>query len=290
MDFVTQTVVIGLTEHAPLVLAAIGFALLYRLTGLINVAYSETITLGAYFGMWANTTFGLDFYAVLLPAGLMAGVVSVVTYLAIFRPAKRRNVGVLEMIIISFGLSIFLRHGLQFVFGYPVRFFDVPPPDTIMVLGVGVASFRLLALGSVAVLALLLYWFIQRSRYGLQIRALASDDDLAQVSGIRPLTVTVLIWFIAGFAGGLAGAFYGVASSVAPLLGWRQFLFVLLVVLVGGTWGLRGVIAVGVATGVALAAMSLQFGQVLYAQLALIVAFLVILKWRGRRLTETAKV
>jgi branched-subunit amino acid ABC-type transport system permease component len=110
------------------------------------------------------------------------------------------------------------------------------------------------------------------------------------VSGIRPLGVTVLIWFIAGVAGGLAGAFYGVGSSVAPLLGWRQFLFVLLVVLVGGTWGLRGVIAVGVATGVALSAMSLQFGQVLYAQLVLIVAFLAILKLRGRRLTEAAKV
>jgi branched-subunit amino acid ABC-type transport system permease component len=176
------------------------------------------------------------------------------------------------------------------VFGYPVRFFDVPPPETIVILGVGVASFRLVAVGSVAVLALLIYWFIQRSRYGLQIRALASDEDLAQVSGIRPLAVTVLIWFIAGIAGGLAGAFYGVGSSVAPLLGWRQFLFVLLVVLVGGTWGLRGVIAVGVATGVALSAMSLQFGQVLYAQLLLIVAFLVILKLRGRRLTEAAKV
>jgi branched-subunit amino acid ABC-type transport system permease component len=290
MDFVIQALIIGVTEHAPLVLAAIGFALLYRLTGLINVAYSETITLGAYFGMWANTTFGLDFFAVLLPAGVMAGLVSVATYLLIFRVAKQRNVGVLEMIIISFGLSIFLRHGLQFVFGYPVRFFDVPPPETIRILGVGVSSFRLLAFASLVVLALAIYWFIQRSRYGLQIRALASDEELAQVSGIRPLAVTTLIWFIAGFAGGLAGAFYGVASSVAPLLGWRQFLFVLLVVLVGGTWGLRGVIAVGVATGVALAAMSLQFGQVLYAHLALIVAFLVILKWRGRRLTETAKV
>jgi branched-subunit amino acid ABC-type transport system permease component len=290
MDFVMQAVVIGLTEHAPLVLAAIGFALLYRLTGLLNVAYSETITLGAYFGVWTNTTFGLDFYTVLLPAGLMAGLVSVATYLAIFRPAKQRNVGALEMIIISFGLSILLRHGLQFVFGYPVRFFDVPPPDTVMVLGVGVTSFRLLALGSVALLALLLYWFIQRSRYGLQIRALASDEALAQASGIRPLAVTVLIWFIAGVAGGLAGAFYGVGSSVAPLLGWRQFLFILLVVLVGGFWGLRGVIAVGVGTGVALAAMSLQFGQVLYAQLVLIVAFLVILKLRGGRLLETAKV
>ncbi len=290
MDFVTQALVIGLTEHAPLVLAAIGFALLYRLTGLINVAYSETITLGAYFGMWASTTFGLGFYAVLIPAGLGAGLLSVATYFGIFRPAKQRNVGALEMIIISFGLSILLRHGLQFVFGYPVRFYDVPPPDTVMVLGVGVASFRLLALGSVAALALGLYWFIQRSSFGLQIRALASDEKLAQVSGIRPLVVTVLIWFIAGVAGGLAGAFYGVGSSVAPLLGWRQFLFILLVVLVGGSWGLGGVIVVGVGTGVALAAMALQFGQVLYAQLALIVFFVLILKVRGRRLTETAKV
>jgi branched-subunit amino acid ABC-type transport system permease component len=290
MEFVTQALVIGITEYAPLVLAAIGFALLYRLTGLINVAYSETITLGAYFGVWLSSTFDLDFYAVLLPAGLLAGLLSVATFLAIFRPAKRRNVGTLEMIIISFGLSIFLRHGLQFVFGYPVRFYDVPPPDTIMVLGVGVTSFRLLALASVAVLSLLLYLFIQRSRSGLQIRALASDERLAQVSGIRPLVVTVLIWFIAGVAGGLAGAFFGVGSSVAPLLGWRQFLFILLVVLVGGSWGLGGVIAVGVATGVALAAMALLFGQALYAQLALIVIFVVILKWRGMRLTEAAKV
>lgn len=283
MDLVARAVVIGLTENAPLVLAAIGFFLLYRLTGLINVAYAETITLGAYFGMWANTTFGLDFYAVVLPAGLMAAVVSVVTYLAVFRPAKQRNVGMLEMIIISFGLSIFLRHALQFVFGYPVRFYDVPPPDTIDVLGVGVASFRLLALASVAVLAVLLYLFIQRSRLGLQIRALASDEKLAQSSGIRPLAVTVLIWFIAGLAAGLAGAFYGVGSSVAPLLGWRQFLPVLLVVLAGGAWGLSGVIVVGVATGVALTAATLQFGQVLYADLLLLIIFLAIIKLRARR-------
>lgn len=290
MDFITQSLVIGITENAPLVLAAIGFALLYRLTGLINVAYSETITLGAYFGMWLNTTYGLDFYAVLIPTGLLSGVLSVATYLVLFRPAKQRNVGVLEMIILSFGLSIFLRHGLQFVFGYPQRFYDVPPPDTIMVLGVGITSFRLVALVSVAALSLLLYLFIQRSSYGLKIRALASDESLAQVSGIRPLAVTVVIWFIAGVAGGLAGAFFGVGSAVSPLLGWRQFLLILMVVLVGGTWGLRGVIVVGVGTGVALTAMALQFDQVLYAQLLLIVAFVAVLKIRGTRLTENAKV
>jgi branched-subunit amino acid ABC-type transport system permease component len=290
MDFFTQSIVIGLTENAPLVLAAIGFALLYKLTGLINVAYSETITLGAYFGMWLNTTYGLDFYTVLIPAGLMAGVVSLVTYLALFRPAKRRHVGGLEMIIISFGLSIFLRHALQFVFGYPERFYDVPPPDTIMVLGVGVTSFRLLALASVAVLSVLLWLFIQRTSYGLKMRALASDEGLAKVSGIRPLAVTMLVWFIAGVAGGLAGAFYGVGSSVSPLLGWRQFLLILMVALVGRSWGLGGVILVGVGTSVALVAMALQFDQALYAQLVLIVTFVVILKVRGSRITQTAKV
>ncbi|MEI7742833.1 MAG: branched-chain amino acid ABC transporter permease [Chloroflexota bacterium] len=290
MDFIVQSIVIGLTENAPLVLAAIGFALLYKLTGLINVAYSETITLGAYFGMWLNTTYGLDFYTVLIPAGLLAGVVSLVTYLVLFRPAKRRNVGGLEMIIISFGLSIFLRHALQFVFGYPERFYEVPPPDTIMVLGVGVTSFRLLAFASVAVLSVVLWLFIQRTSYGLQMRALASDESLAKVSGIRPLAVTMLVWAIAGVAGGMAGAFYGVGASVSPLLGWRQFLLILMVALVGRNWGLGGVILVGVGTSIALVAMALRFDQVLYAQLVLIVIFVVILKLRGSRLTETAKV
>ena len=99
-----------------------------------------------------------------------------------------------------------------------------------------------------------------------------------------------MIWFVAGIAGGLAGAFYGVGSAVAPLLGWRQFLFILLVVLVGGTWGLGGVIAVGIVAGIALTAMALTFGQVLYAQAALIIAFMILLKWRGKRLLEGAKV
>jgi branched-chain amino acid transport system permease protein len=110
------------------------------------------------------------------------------------------------------------------------------------------------------------------------------------VSGIRPLVVTVMIWFIAGVAGGLAGAFLGVGSSVGPLLGWREFLFIMLVVLVGMRWGIAGVILVGTSAGIALTAMALTFDQVLYAELVLIIAFVVLLKWRGTRLTETAKV
>ena len=288
-----KSLVIGVVSDAPLVLAAIGFALLYRLTGLINVAYSETVTMGAYIGMWVNTTFNLNFYITLIPTAIITGLFSVLTYFAIFRPAKLRNVGVVETIIISFGLSIFIRYGLQFIFGFEFRYYDVPVPKSLSVLGVGVSPFRLTALGTTLGLSLLLIWFIRKSRLGVRIRALAGDEKLAQVSGINPLATTVLIWFLAGVAGGLAGAFYGVNTSCRAWLGWDQFLFILLVVLIGGARGISGVLVAGLATGVALSFLELVPGlnaTPVYAQVIVIALFMVILKVRGNRLLETGKV
>ncbi len=289
MDFLAKALVIGLTEQAPLILAAMGMALIYYLSKVINVAFAETITLGAYFGVWFNTTFGLSFYVSLVIAAILAGSLSIVTYLLVFRPARLRNVGMVEVIIISLGLSVFLRHGLQFVFGYTARFYDVPPAKRVSVLGVGVTTFQITAVSLVIALALGLYFFIQRTNYGQQIRALASDESLAKISGINPLVVTLMIWFIAGMAGGLAGTFWGVAANVQPDLGWDRFLLILLVVLVGGGWGIRGVIIAGLGTGVLLSGLKLQIPP-LRAEILLLVVFIVILKLRGTRFRETARV
>lgn len=292
-SLVRKALVIGVVTGSPLVLAAIGFALLYRLTGLINVAYSETITMGAYIGMWVNTTFGLNFYVTLIPTAILTGLFSVLTYFAVFRPAKLRGVGVVEAIIISFGLSVFLRYGLQFIFGFEFRYYNVPVPKSLRVLGVGVSPFRLIALGGALAIALLLIWFIRKSRLGVQIRALAGDEQLAQASGINPLAVTVLIWFLAGMAGGLAGAFYGVNTSCRAWLGWDQFLFLLLVVLIGGARGIGGVLVAGLATGVVRSFLELAPGvntTPVYAQVIVIALFMVILKVRGNRLAEAGKV
>jgi branched-chain amino acid transport system permease protein len=295
-----RALVFGLSEEAPLALAAVGFALIYRLTGLINVAYAETVTMGAYIGMWFNTTFSMNFYLSLIPATLLSGLLSVVTYFAFFRPAKQRNVGVVELIILSFGLSIVLRYGLQFIFGYEQRYFQVPFQKPIFVLGLGVSPFRLTALASVVAASLLLYWFIQKTRLGVQIRALAGDENLAQASGINPMFVTVLIWFIAGMAGGAAGAFYGVGATARPYLGWSKFLYMLLAVLVGGARGLGGVIAAGLGMGVLISGLTIALsydimpeairGQGLYAEILVIALFMVLLKLRGSRMSEAGKV
>ena len=155
--------------------------------------------------------------------------------------------------------------------------------------GVGFTSFQLTAFILVIVLALLFYLFIQKTVWGRQVRALASDADLAKVSGINPLLTTLIMWFMAGAAGGLAGAFWGVNSSAKPGLGWDRFLLTLLVVLVGGARGLRGVILAGMGTGVLLSALKLEIAP-LRAEIVLLVAFIIVLKLRGNRFRELAKV
>ena len=291
MDFIAESVVIGLVEQAPLVLAAIGFALIYRLTGLINVAYAETLTLGAYFAIWLTKTFGLDFYTVLVPTAdpLRAPHRGhVCAHLPARQTARRgrpRNRSSSRSACRSSCAT-----GSSSSSAIRPSSSTCPPPDTVPVLGVGVTSFRLVALATVGLLALVLYLFIQRTDYGLQVRALASDEQLAKVSGIRPLVVTVMIWFIAGVAGGLAGAFLGVGSSVSPLLGWRQFLFILLIVLVGVRWGSAASSSWAWPPPSRSPPWRSRSTRSYYSQLLLIVGFIILLKWRGRRLTETAKV
>ena len=289
MDFLAKAVIIGLTEQAPLVLAAMGLALIYNLSKVINVAFAETVTLGAYFAQWVNEAFSASFYLSLVVAGILSGLLSCVTYYVVFRTAERRGVGVVEVIIISLGLSVLLRYALQFVFGYEARFFDTPPPTFLKLFGVGFTSFQLTAFILVITLAVLFYLFVQKTVWGRQVRALASDADLAKVSGINPLLTTLVVWFMAGAAGGLAGAFWGVGSSAKPGLGWDRFLLTLLVVLVGGARGLRGVILAGMGTGVLLSALKLEIAP-LRAEIVLLVAFIIVLKLRGNRFRELAKV
>ncbi|MGM0432216.1 MAG: ABC transporter permease subunit, partial [Spirochaetota bacterium] len=105
MSFITDSLILGIIQAAPLVLAAAGFTMIFYLNGFINVAYAESVTMGAYFAIIFNTMLNINFYVSIVPAALLSGVVSVITYLLVFRPAYKRGVNSTEMIILSVGLS-----------------------------------------------------------------------------------------------------------------------------------------------------------------------------------------
>lgn len=280
--FISNTLVIGLLEAAPLVLAAIGFTLIYRLNGFTNIAYAENITMGAYFAVIFNSILGLNFYVSIIPAALLSGLLSVATYLLVYRPAIRRGVGKTELIILSVGLSYFLRYGSRLIFGNDLYNFDFGGSSFLRIFGIGVTNVQLVSIGLVVAIAIAMYFFIYRTNNGQMMRALADNEDLAKVSGINPTKVSILIWFIAGTAGGLAGVFYGTFSFVSSALGWNMILIIIMVSIVGGIGSIKGALLASAGVGLITSAVTLV-SQPLYGQIALLIIFIGILKARKVR-------
>lgn len=279
MSFLTNTIVLGLIEAAPLALAAVGFTLIYYLNGFINVAYAENVTLGAYFAVVFNTIMGLNFYLAIIPAAVLSGGVSVITYLIVFKPALNRGVGRTEMIILSVGLSFFIRYASRLVFGTGLHYFDIASPSYLSVFGIGITNIQITALALVGVISVGLYYFIYKTNYGEMMRGLANNEDLAMISGINPTKVSLLIWFIAGMAGGLAGIFYGVFSFVSYSLGWNLILIIIMITIVGGIGNVRGALIASVGTAIITTAVTL-ITKPLYGEIALLIFFIGVLKAR----------
>ena len=281
--FLSSTLVLGLLEAAPLVLAAIGFTLIFRLNGFVNVAYAENITLGAYFAAIFNSILGWNFYVSIIPAALLSGLLSVATYLIVFRPAFRRGVGKTELIILSVGVSYFIRYTARILFGNDLYNFNFTGTSFLKVFGIGVTNVQLTCIGLVAVISIGIYFFIYKTNYGEKMRALADNEELAMVSGINPTKVSVLIWFIAGSSAGLAGLFYGTFSFVSSSLGWNMILIVIMVTIVGGIGSIRGALVASAFVGIITSAVNLLLSNSLYGEIVLLIIFIGILKIRKVR-------
>lgn len=281
--FLSSTLVLGLLEAAPLVLAAIGFTLIYRLNGFTNVAYAENITLGAYFAVIFNSMMGWNFYVSIIPAALLSGALSVVTYLIIFRPSFRRGVGKTELIILSVGVSYFIRYGSRIIFGNDLFNFNFSGTSYLKVFGIGVTNVQLICIGLVAVISVGIYLFMYKTNYGEKMRALADNEELAMISGINPTKVSMLIWFIAGTSAGLAGVFYGTFSFVSSALGWNMILIVIMVTVVGGVGSIRGALIASAFVGIVTSAVNLLTSNSLYGEIVLLIIFIGILKIRKVR-------
>lgn len=282
MSILSDAIIIGLIDAAPLVLAAMGFTLIYYLNGFINVAYAENITLGAYFAVIFNTWFGLNFFIAIIPAALLTGLLSLLTYRLVFRPAFERGVSGAEAIILSIGLSFFLRYGAILIFSNDPLVMDVGFTSYLKIFGQGITSTQIVALSLVALFSGALYFLIYRTGYGEKIRGLANNSELAMVSGINPSQISAQVWFLAGIAGGLAGMFFGVFSLVTPRVGWNQILIVTMIAIVGGVGSVRGALLASIGAGILTAGVTL-LTQPLYAQVILLLFFIVVLRFRKTR-------
>ncbi len=283
MWLIRDSVFIGILQASPLILAAMGFTLIFYLNGFINFAYGESITYGAYFAAMFNVMFGFGFYLSIVPAALLAGALSVATYFLFFQPALKRGVRSTELIILSIGVSFMLRYGLVLFVGAENIYVDEPPIAYFSFLGVGATNLQLVALVLVLVVVFNLYWVVYRTGFGEVVRGLANNKELAMVSGINPHKVSVSVWFLGGVAGGLSGVFSGVFALANPLMGWNLILITVMVSIVAGVGSVKGALVVSIIAGMLTAAVTLV-SKPLYAEVILLSSFIGVLWYRGGRL------
>jgi len=277
-----DAIFIGLLEASPLILAAMGFTLIYYLNGFMNIAFAESVTFGAYFAILFNVVLGLHFYMSIVPSMLLSGVMSVAVYYAIFRPALNRGVGPTEMIILSVGVSFMLRYGLILAVGPENMFLNEPNISYLQIGWLGATNLQLIALALVFITAGILYWMIYYTGLGEQMRGLANNHDLAMASGINPHRTSIAIWFIAGCAGGLSGVFSGVFTQVTAYMGWNVILITILVTIVAGVGSVRGALLAAVGAGILTSFITLV-SKPLYAEVVLLTMFIGVLTFRGAR-------
>jgi branched-subunit amino acid ABC-type transport system permease component len=247
-----QLLVNGLVTGSVIAIAAVGVSLLYGILRLVNFAYGDLMTFGAFMGVLGNVSLGLP----MLPATLLAMVATAALSLALeyvlWRPLRARGARFMSLFLASIGLALVLRQAILLVAGPQPRSFHVDPYRVLVVgdvrlsLGQGVA----LLVATVAIVAVGL--MLGLTTVGRSMRAVADDPALAAVAGVDTARVIVLTWGVAGLLAGLAGVLAGLAqSSFDPNFGFSLLLPTFAAVVLGGIGSAYGALAGGLLLGIA---------------------------------------
>lgn len=233
-----------------LALAALGLNLIFGTTGLTNFAHGELVTFGGLATYVFNVTAGLPVIPAIVCAVITGGVFGFLLDKGFWAPLRRRGTGVIAMMIVSIGMSIFLRYSYQYFFGGGTFSYDQYVTQSAWVLGPvemqpkNVISI-LVGVGVLAVVSI----GLATTRVGKATRAVADNPALAASSGINVSRVITLVWVTGGALAALSGALLGMRQQVDFQMGFLLLLLVFAAVTLGGlgtTWGaMIGALIVG---------------------------------------------
>jgi branched-chain amino acid transport system permease protein len=248
MNTFLNLTVYGLSDGAILSLAALGFVLIYKATGVINFAQGEFLLIGAYTLYSAFVVFALP-----LSVAVIFGVaVAVALGLLIERLVLRPLVGesAISVIMVTIGLAAVLRAVVQLIFGTsPVSQPALLPRNPIELLpGTSVPLNRLLVILLAAVVLAAFTVFFRRSRHGIAMRAVADDQQAALTMGISVRRIFAMAWALAAVSAVVGGILLGDVTEVSGRL--ASFgLYVFPVVILGGLDSVPGTIVGGLTIG-----------------------------------------
>ena len=264
----------GIALGAVYALLAIGLSLIFGMLTVVNFAHGAFFMVGAFLGVYSLTLTG-NFWFSLLAVPLATGAIGLVCERFLVRPLYGR--GIDYPLLLTFGLSYVLIDVMRFVFG--IEGLPSSTPNELkgsVFLGFGhFPLYRLFLIAATAVIVLALWLFIEKTRYGLIIRAGSRDAEIVKVLGIDIAKVWWLVFGIGTAIAGLSGLLAAPTRAVNPEMGIPILAESFVVTVVGGMGSLPGAVVAGLLVGIVFAMTSL-FAPA-YAELSIFVLMAVVL-------------
>ena len=264
----------GIALGALYALLAIGLSLIFGMLTVVNFAHGAFFMVGAFFGAYSLGVTG-NFWFSLLLVPLATGAIGLVCERFLVRPLYGR--GIDYPLLLTFGLSYVLVDLMRFIFG--IEGMPVSTPAELkgsVFLGFGhFPLYRLFLIAATAVIVLGLWLFIEKTRYGLIIRAGSRDAEIVKVLGIDIAKVWWLVFGIGTAIAGLSGLLAAPTRAVNPEMGIPILAESFVVTVVGGMGSLPGAVVAGLLVGIVFAMTSLFAPE--YAELSIFVLMAVVL-------------
>lgn len=260
----TQNLVFGLVTGSYIAIAAIGFTLIYGVVNMINFAYGEYLTVGAFIGVLTAGALPLPLPVAMVVAMAGGGIASILLARVFFTPIN--ETGPVPMLLTSIGVGLVLRNVIRVAAGRESRYYDTTTttykldglPEfsigSVDLLGdVFVTSQHLVVIGCAVAVFVVLHGLLTRTDVGIAMRALSDNEDLARVRGIDTQRIRDSVWVVAGVLAGLAGVLIGIQTNVSVTTGFSHILQILSAAILGGAGSPYGAIAGAYVIGLVLA-------------------------------------
>ena len=234
LDQFLQRLIAGIILGSLLALASVGLSLIFGTTGISNFAHGEAVTLGGIIAWVTGSLFGLPFPIVLVIAIVVGALSGFVQNQILWQPLRRRGMKLVQLMIVSIGLSLVLRYvylffidgqvklyngGLGGVFEFgPVRFTQGSLATFVISVGI------LIAFGL----------FLNRTRLGRATRAVSDNSSLAEASGIDTEKVVQVVWILGSSLAAISGVMLALYRQVSWLMGFEILLLLFAAVVLGG--------------------------------------------------------
>nr|WP_227670758.1 urea ABC transporter permease subunit UrtB [Psychrobacter proteolyticus] len=276
----------GMSTASILLLAALGLAITFGLLGVINMAHGELIMIGAYTTYMVQNFFqaympdmaGWYLLAAIPAAFLVSAIIGMIIERIVIRPLYGRE---LETLLATFGVSLILMQLVRMIFGaqnvevsnvawlsgaYQVSSSLVLPYNRIAIIGF-----------TVIVVALLVY-LLNKTRFGLFIRAVTQNRQMARAVGIPSARIDMMAFGLGSGLAGMAGCALAQVGNVGPDLGQTYIIDTFLVVVVGGVGQVWGAVLAALGLGVSGTVLEIGIGAVLAKIVLLVLVILFIQK------------